>query len=126
MTPRQSEIAWALGVVLFAIFSGMWAATQSDFWGIASLAILAPWFLYTGLRTTFDKKYRLERALWAERLAADADGKPFNRAKAQQRIQETGTPELIWAPRGILVGLLLFSILLSLIARHVPILPTLQ
>jgi hypothetical protein len=120
MSPRQKDVVWATGIVVFVFAGCMWASTQNDLWGIATLSIIAPWFLYTGLRTMYDKKYRHERALWAERIAAQGDGKPFNREKAEQNIKEAGNPHVIWAPHSVVIGFILLLLLFSIISKHVP------
>lgn len=57
---------------------------QNDSWDIAALAILAPWFIYTGARRMFDPKYNQEMEVWAQKITAQADNKPFDRKKAEE------------------------------------------
>ena len=83
MTPKQKDVVWALGVVLFVFFGCMWASTQNDY--CATLSILASWFIYTGAREMLDKNYRREMAIWSLKIAAQADNKPFDPHKAAEQ-----------------------------------------
>ena len=77
-----------------------------------------------------DPKYRLEMAIWRLKIAAQADKKTFDRAKAEEQVHRDektyGANTNYWAARAFGMGLLLLALLYALVSKHLPFLPTLQ